>query len=270
MKYFLFFFFIVLGTIKLCAQINLKAHSIKLPSDVSYYDNQYSSLYISNHKLYLMSESRLEDNAQAFLSSADLNDLQKAIKDSSYQPAFTKNPIYGLDVLRDKMKAEGQSYEGLEATVVNNTTVYLSVETATPSDYCYLLKGHFDGRNIYMDTTKMLKLAKPKDANGENVYNAGFESLELIADRLYAFFEYNYFTSENDVISVDTSLNQSSLHKISIDKIPFRITDVTKSYKQNHLVGINYFYKGEGKDEVYRVPQSDTLNYSLTQDATGF
>ncbi|ANI89415.1 hypothetical protein A9P82_08970 [Arachidicoccus ginsenosidimutans] len=252
------------------AQVKLKAYPIKLPSNVSYYNNQYSSLYISNQKLYLMSESRLEDKASAFLTSVNLSDLERAIKDSSFQPTFIKNPIHGLDVLRKKMKAENQSYEGLEATVINNVTVYLSVETATPSDYCYLLKGYFVGNDIYMDTTKMLRLAKPKDTAGKNVYNAGFESLELTGNRLYAFFEYNYFDKENNVISVDTSLQESSLQKISLEKMPFRITDITKSCKRNHLTGINYFYKGGGGDAVYRVPKNDNANYTLTRDSSGY
>ena len=252
-------------------QAQLVAHAIQLPADVAYYDNQYSSLYIAHQKLYLMSECRLEDNAPAFLSAADLSDLNKAVRDSAYQPPFTKIPIYGLDVLRNKMAAQNQSYEGLEAMVIKDNTVYFSVETATPSDDCYLLKGYFSGAQINMDTTKLLRLPKPLDAAGQHIYNAGFESLEMIGDSLYAFYEYNYFPKENFVLRVDTALHEASMQKILLsNQLPFRITDITKTDNSETLIGINYFYKGGGRDEIYRVPQSDTANYPLTQDVSGF
>lgn len=253
------------------AQAQFVVHAIKLPPDVEYYDNQYSSLYIAHDKLYLMSECRLEDKAPAFLTSVYLSDLDKAIRDSTYQPHFTKIPIYGLDILRNKMTAQNQSYEGLEATVIKNNTVYFSVETATPSDDCYLVKGYFSGDAIFMDTSKLLQLPKPVDTSGQHIYNAGFESLEMIEDKLYAFYEYNYFSpGKNFVSGIDTSLNENAVQKIALkNKMPFRITDVTKANNRGTLIGINYFYKGEGKDEVYRVPQSDTANYPLTQDASG-
>lgn len=254
------------------AQAQFSVHSIRLPEDVAYYDNQYSSLYIAHHRLYLMSECRLEDKAPAFLTSVYLSDLERAIRDSAYQPSFTRIPIYGLDILRNKMTAQGQSYEGLEATVIKDNTVYFSVETATPSDDCYLIKGYFSGQAISMDTSKLLRLPKPVDANGKHIYNAGFESLEMRGDSLCAFYEYNYFApGKNFVLSVDSSLDEGTIKEIPLrNPMPFRITDVTASREANTFIGINYFFKGEGRDEVYRVPQSDTASYSLTQDASGY
>lgn len=254
------------------ASAQFTVHAIKLPADVSYYDNQYSGLYITHGKLYLMSECRLEDRAPAFLTSVYLSDLDKAIQDTAYQPPFTKIPIYGLDVLRGKMTAQSQSYEGLEATVIQNNTVYFSVETATPSGDCYLVKGYFSGDAIYMDTTKLLRLPKPVDANGQHIYNAGFESMEMMGDSLYAFYEYNYFPSgKNFVLGIDTSLNEETIKEIPLQNpMPFRITDLTATADPRTFTGINFFFKGEGKDEVYRVPQSDTANHPLTQDASGY
>lgn len=270
MKYF--FLSICILAFSIQTQAQFIAHAIKLPADVEYYDNQYSSLYIAHDKLYLMSECRLEDNAPAFLTSVYLSDLDKAIQDSSYQPHFTKIPIYGLDILRNKMTAQNQSYEGLEATVIKNNTAYFSVETATPSDDCYLVKGYFSGDAIYMDTSKLLQLPKPVDTNGQHIYNAGFESLEMMEDSLYAFYEYNYFPSgKNFVLSVDTSLNEAAIKQIPLQSpMPFRITDITASADPQTFIGINYFFKGEGRDEIYRVPQSDTASYPLTQDESGY
>ncbi|MDE1192616.1 MAG: hypothetical protein PW786_10830 [Arachidicoccus sp.] len=269
MKHFLCCLSFLLIVIRLSAQPHLAIHPIQLPEDIAYYDNQYSSLYIAHDSLYLMSESRLEDNAEAFLSSASLNDLKKAVDDSMYHTPFIKIPIYNLDIVRTKMNSEGQSYEGLEAMVIKNNTVYLSIETATPSDYCYLIKGHLENNKINIDTSKLFKLAKPMDNAGQHIYNAGYEALEIIKDKLYAFFEYNYFPAHNNVICIDTSLSKAAETK-PINKWPFRITDVSNVPHKNYMIGINFFYNGEGKDEIYRVPTGDTANFPLTQGATGF
>jgi hypothetical protein len=41
------------------AQPSYKLNKIKLPAEVSYFDNQFSSIQIFQNKLYLISESRL-------------------------------------------------------------------------------------------------------------------------------------------------------------------------------------------------------------------
>jgi hypothetical protein len=44
--------------------------------------------------------------------------------------------------------------------------------------------------------------------------------------------------------------------------MPFRITDIT-AIDSTHFTAINFFYKGEGADTVYRVPLSDSINHAL-------
>lgn len=234
--------------------------TISLPSEISYYNNQFSGLQVANNKLYLLSESRLEDSQETKLYSINLADIEKQFEDSNYKLPYEKIMIHGLNELADRMKNEGQAYEGLEAFIIKDKTVYLSVETNTPSPYCYLVKGKFKRNGIHL-RLKMTKVLKPMKPNGGRIYNAGFEAITLIKKKVFAFYEYNYF-DKNYVYCYNPSLKPRSRDSLPIDKLPFRITDITPT-GNNHFTAINYFFKGGGGDTVYRVPSADKLNDSL-------
>ena len=51
--------------------------------------------------------------------------------------------------------------------------------------------------------------------------------------------------------------------------MPFRLTDITKT-RGNNFTAINYFYKGEGEDEIYRLPNGDDKNNKLIKDTLGY
>ncbi len=246
----------------LLAQDFFKVNKIKLPADISYYDNQFSSLYIAQDKLFLMSECRIEDKRPAYIAYTNLKKANKAIKDSNYMPEFHSILLKNLDVISDILKARNQVYEGLEAMAIDVNTYFFSIETNTPSDSCYIVKGDLVDSAIQLNTEHFLAIAKPKDENGKAVYNTGFESMEINDGKLYAFFEYNYFKDGNYVIQADLSLGNGGLQRIAIEKIPFRITDVSWDKKEDCYWAINYFYQGGGDDAVYRVPKEDP-NYHL-------
>ena len=251
------------STIALFAQDKqFTIHKINLPSELSYYDNQFSGLQIANEKLYLMSESRLQDNQEAKLYAVRLADIEKKLTDTTYVLPYEKIMIAGLDKLAEQMKNEGQVYEGLEAFIIDGNAVYFSVETNTPSPYCYLLKGKWEGNNLQM-LPILTKILKPRKPDGSGIYNAGFEAITLIKKNIFAFYEYNYF-GNNYVYCYNSALKPRSKDSLSISKLPFRITDITPA-GNNHFTAINYFYKGEGGDTVYRVPSSDIRNDSLIE-----
>ncbi|MGC4034324.1 MAG: hypothetical protein QM764_00080 [Chitinophagaceae bacterium] len=263
MKSLLFLFLNLLMAVAIFGQRKqLSVQPISLPPELSYYDNQFSGLQIANNQLYLMSESRLEDKQEAKLYSIALTDINRKLKDTAYALPYKKLLIYGLDSLRTKMDEQQQFYEGLEAFIINGETIYFSVETNTPSEYCYLLIGKLKNDAVYLEP-KMLPVRKPRMADGSAVYNAGFEAITLINKRVYAFYEYNYFT-KNYAYSYNESLDENSKDSALIDKLPFRITDITHS-DNNHFTAINFFYKGEGKDTVYRVPHEDKINDALIE-----
>lgn len=266
MRYLLFSITSLFFFLNINAQKKYSLLNIKLPPAISYYDNQFSGLYISDNKLFLMSESRLQDNREAVLYSIKLEDIEHYKLDTTYTLPFQKHQIIGLDVLRNHMDSQGQIYEGLEAIVIEGNTVYLSVETNTPSTNCYLLKGQFINDEVIMDTTVMQVLRKPTKATGEHIYNAGFEAVAFFKNKLYSFFEYDYFDDQNYVYRYNIALNIKDSVKIA--SLPFRITDITQK-SSNHFTAINYFYKGTGDDEVYRLTPNDASN-KFIKDSSGY
>lgn len=252
-------------------QPQFAVRNLSLPKELAYYDNQFSGMYIAQDKLFLLSESRLQDNAEAKLYTLQLADLDRKLADTTYVLPYQQLPIEHLATMRAKMAAAGQSYEGLEALLIDQDVVYLSVETATPSTNCYLLKGRLQAAAVALDTTFLVPLPKPVAADGSHIYNAGFEALALTDKHLLAFFEYNYFPGANYAYELDRARlpRASAPRRVPLARLPFRITDLTPT-GGHHFTGINFFFKGEGGDALYRVPATDTENTKLTTDAAGF
>ena len=96
----------------LAQQRQFDVRSLSLPKELEYYDNQFSGLYIAQSQLYLLSESRLQDRAEAKLYTVQLADLTRQLADTTYALPYQKLPITGLPALRAQMTAAGQRYEG--------------------------------------------------------------------------------------------------------------------------------------------------------------
>ncbi len=250
---------------------NFSVKKIKLPSDIAYFDNQFSGLYINGENLLLMSESRLQDNAEPKVYALKLQDIEHNISDSNFVLPYKKYPIINLDLLREKMADKGDEYEGLEAITIVDNFVYLSVETATPSNNCYLLRGVFKDSVIEMDKFFMLPTPKPYDANGKHIYNAGYEAITYVDDIIFNIFEYNSFINDNNfAIGITPISNRDVFYQKNVFKeLPFRITDITKTSK-NEFTALNYFFKGGGEDSVYRVSLNDVANDALIRDEKGY
>jgi hypothetical protein len=270
-KFLIFTFFAILfyPHFLLAQKQDFNVSMLKLPKEVSFYDHQFSGMFIHNNNLLLLSESRLQDNKEPFLYSLPLADIEKQLKDTNQTIAYKKLPIVNLEALRQRMAQNGDEYEGLEAILIDNNVVHITVETATPSNNCYLLKGKVTDSNVVLFTNYLLPLPKPINANGEHIYNAGYEALALNQATLLPIFEYNYFPKNNAAISImESSLGGVLFQRQAIEKIPFRVTDITQT-GENSYVALNYFYKGGGKDEVYRVPKNDK-NFDYTNDKWGY
>ncbi len=233
---------------------------LALPKELAYYDNQFSGLAIAQGKLILLSESRLQDQAEAKLYTVALADLDRQLADSTYVLPYQKLPLNNLARMRAKMTALGQRYEGLEALLLTKDAAYFSVETTTPSANCYLLKGRLGAAAVELDTTFLLTLPKPVAADGSHIYNAGFEALASADDHVVAFFEYNFF-SQNYAYQV-AGRGLGKLRALPFRALPFRLTDLTAT-GGHHYTGIDYFFKGEGDDTVYRLPDTDVPNHKL-------
>lgn len=261
MKAILAFIFITIGLNGFCQDKELKVFEFSLPKEIEYYDNQFSGLYIQDGFLYLLSECRLQDKAEAKLYKIALADLDRQMKQSADTLPYQKIPIYGLQELKETIDADGSRYEGSEALVIKGNEIFISVETPSPDRNCYVFKGTLFSNRVQMSNI-ILPLPKPRLQGNKPVYNAGFEAMAMYNSSLIAFYEYNYFPEKSFAYTFSTTLNQMEKDSVKIKSLPFRITDITQK-KGKHFVAINYFYKGSRADEVYRVAENDP-NYHYT------
>lgn len=241
-----------------------KIHQLKLPDEVANPENQFSAIQVYNKQLYLISESRLHEKAEAKMYVAPLSSLKKSLKDTSRILPFTRYAIRHLDILTVKMKANGNDYEGLEAAVFENNTVYLSVETETASPDCYLIKGLLEKDALVLDTSFLVAIPKFTGRDGKSIYNACYEAMVKADGNIFAFYEYNYFPQGNYVRVLDkfSLTGNQCQHNFPMQSLPFRITDITATGNQ-HYTAINFFYKGDGPDAVYRPVVNDSINNQL-------
>jgi hypothetical protein len=271
MKFLLFLLFLLPFSLTIAQKQQFTIHHLPLPGELASADNQFSGLYVHEGRLFLLSECRLQEKAEAKLYAINLSDLDRKINDASYILPYRKYPIYNLHILFDKIHAAGQNYEGLEAMIIDSNKVLLSVETDTPSPNCYMLTGQINDTAIMLNAVMSTPLSKPKTADSSFIYNAGFEAMTIKDDHIFAFYEFNYFPSGNFVYQFDqqTLKNNSTQHKVAIKKLPFRVTDITYVGK-NHFTAINYFYMGDGPDSVYRTPAKDRRNNKRIKDEAGY
>jgi hypothetical protein len=271
MKYLLSCLLCLPALLTLGQKPSFTARPISLPKELELSDNQFSGLAISRGQLFLLSESRLQEKAEAKLYTVRLADLDRKLRDSTYVLPYQKIKLTGLPTLRARMKAAGQDYEGLEALMIAKDIVYLSVETATPSANCYLLKGRLNATTVALDTTFLLALPKPPAPDGSHIYNAGFEATVTAKRELVAFFEYNSFPGQNYAYGFRKShlTVNSGIDKLPFSALPFRITDVAP-VGGNHFTAVNFFFKGAGGDTIYRPPATDVANTRLITGPGGF
>src|SRR5688500_17820549 len=113
MKFLLFLLFLLPFSLTIAQKKQFTIHNLSLPAELESGNNQFSGLYIHNEKLFLLSECRLQENAEAKLYAINLSDLDRKINDTSYALPYKKYHIYNLEILFNKINAAGQNYEGL-------------------------------------------------------------------------------------------------------------------------------------------------------------
>lgn len=244
----------------------LQVSQYHLPSELEDAEKQFSGLYISDNKLWLLPECRVQENQEAVLYTVPLPLLDDVDIEKNDSLVYSKIPMQGLFFLVTKMEAQGQKYEGLEAMVINKNKIFLSVETSTLSPLEFILQGSIINNEVILDTSFLYPFRKPLK-NGERVYNASLESLGFYDQHLYGVFEYNTFPGRNFVYRIDTS-SWNNPEAVSIDPLPFRITDIG-FVSPDHAVAINYFYNGGGRDAEFR-PSKEEPWYSLVTGNSGF
>ena len=265
-KRFIVLFLVLQAALASAQKTPFSVHTISLPKEIADRNNQFSGLFLRNKQLLLLSESRLQERAEAKVYALDLASLNDQLAKKSQDLAYQKYTVQNLDKIRDKINSACQIYEGLEGLTLVGDTAYFTIETTTPSAYCYLVKGavHDASTTITLDLEYLVPLPKPALTDGSHISNAGFEAATGYNKSLLLLFEYNYFTHDNYAFRIPNASRLPDIPQyVPVARLPFRVTDLVYEGK-NRFTAINYFYNG-ADDSVYRTPAGDP-NTRLIQD----
>ena len=243
--------------------------AIGLPAEIADRNNQFSGLCIHHRELLLLSESRLQERAEAKVYGLDLASLDGQLAGQTRELTYRKYLIRGLDHLKARIDSLGQVYEGLESLMVLDDVLYFTIETATASPNCYLVKGRFEasGNAIDLDTHYLVTLAKPVLPDGTHIYNAGFEAMARYRRQLLLLFEYNSFLPGNQALLLPAAATTPApTRAVPMAALPIRVTDMVRTGRHRYTA-INYFFNGTD-DSVYRPAPADPST-RLVQDSTG-
>ena len=131
LKRFLFLILVLYATSASAQKSAYTARTIKLPAEIADRNNQFSGLCRLGNQLLLLSESRLQESAEAKVYALDFTSIDAQLTQKATELPYKKYLIRNLDKLRARIDSTGQHYEGLEAMTVLNNVAYFSVETAT-------------------------------------------------------------------------------------------------------------------------------------------
>ena len=167
-------------------------------------------------------EASLQTNAVTKYLAFAINNLKHV--------GARKDSLYINDVLLD-------NYDGIEAAVTKNDTIFFTVETDTT--FCYLIKGIINEQSRSIDIlTDTLHIPNTYPIN-----NAGYESLSLLPgkDSPIAFFECNKDTVNAKAYMINTGLEKKIRPLTWAKPLYFRLTD-TYALNDSTLIGINHLY----------------------------
>ncbi|AYA37147.1 hypothetical protein D3Y59_08840 [Hymenobacter oligotrophus] len=243
---------------------------IALPKEIADRNNQFSGLHVRGNQLLLLAESRLQEGAEAKVYALDLGSITNQKEQKTQELAYRKYTIRNLETIRARIDSACQVYEGLEAMTTLGNVAYFTIETTTPSAYCYLIKGQVDdaAATISIDARYLVPVAKPALTNNTHIHNAGFEALATYKQNLLLLFEYNYFGHDNYAFELPEATAAADVPRyVPVARLPFRTTDMVP-LGRNRFAAINYFYNGDD-DRVYRPAPTDA-NARLVQQGSAY
>ncbi|SNR70943.1 hypothetical protein [Hymenobacter mucosus] len=257
MKYFLLTALLSASFASYAQKAPYSFQTIPLPLEIADRNNQFSGLHLYKDELLLLSESRLQERAEAKVYALNLNTIDKQLAGKAQDIAYRKYAIRGLSTIRARLDSARQEYEGLEGLTMLGDTAYFTIETATSSAYCYLIRGRLDtDTTITLDAHYLVPLSKPVLTDGDHIHNAGFEAATGYNGSLLLLFEYNYFRHDNYALRLPSVIRLPDIpQQIPVQRLPFRLTDLTYEGR-NRFTAINYFYTG-AEDSVYRPAPTD-------------
>jgi len=184
--------------ITLCSITNSFSQPHDLPHksitliNTNLFDHRYefSALAKWKNKILLVPQNRRNVIDSIYL--IDSAEIERSLQKNTVTKylAFAINNLKHVGARNDSLYINNillDNYDGIEAGVIKDDTIFFSIETDTA--FCYLIKGIIDEQlksiHILSDTLHI--------PNTYDIKNAGYESLALLPgkDSLIAFFECN-------------------------------------------------------------------------------
>lgn len=201
---------------------------------------EFSALAKWKNKVLLVPQNRRNVIDSVYM--IDISEIERSLQNNvtAKYVAFAINNVKHVGVRNDSLYIENillDNYDGIEAAVTKNDTIFFSLETDTT--FCYLIKGIIDERaksiNILTDTLHI--------PNTYKINNAGYESLALLPgkDSLIAFFECNKDTVNAKAYMISAGFEKKPRQMDWAQPLYFRLTD-TYALNDSILVGINHLY----------------------------
>ncbi len=159
------------------------------------------------------------------------------------------------------------NYDGFEAAVVKNDTIFFSLESDT--SFCYLIKG------IINPAKKTIHILEDTQhiTNTYNINNAGYESLALLPhkNQLLAFFECNKDTINARAFMFSPSLKTKAKPLKWAQPLYFRLTDIY-ALNDSELLGINRLFTAptytRERDDYLKDVDTTKVKQQLTNGAS--
>ncbi len=236
MKSFLLIFLLIYASLLSAQQSSL----LQINDTLTAHQYEFSALAKWKNKILLIPQNRKNVIDSVFMidSAAIDQSIQKntlaahitfAIKNIKHAGA-KKDSLFIGNILLNK-------YDGFEAAVVKDDTIFFSLEADT--SFCYLIKG------VINERAKSIELLQDTQhiPNTYNINNAGYESLTLLPQKnlLIAFFECNKDTASAKAFLFSTSLNQKPTMLQWAQPLYFRLTDVY-ALNDSELIGVNHLF----------------------------
>ena len=198
---------------------------------------EFSSLATWNNNVLLVPALNNEDARKPVtpliyvVSNAELD---KSLQSTPHK--VKKYSTINFDKASFKKITDLNGYDGIEATVVINSTIYFSIESG--GNECYIGKGRIATNaqglpTIFME--KFIPLAKSETR--KFISNDGFESLAYVNGKLVAVFEKNDLNEKEAYYEISLDLLEISELKTKTGFPEFRLTDITAI--NGELYGVN-------------------------------
>jgi len=236
MKSFLLFFLLIYASLLSAQQSSL----IQINDTLTAHQYEFSALAKWKNKILLIPQNRKNIVDSVFMIDSAAIDQSIQNNALAAHTTFSIKNIKHAGVKKDSLFIGNvllNKYDGFEAAVVKDDTIFFSLEADT--SFCYLIKG------VINEKSKSIELLQDTQhiPNTYNINNAGYESLALLPQQnlLIAFFECNKDTATAQAHLFNTSLKDKPETLKWAQPLYFRLTDVY-ALNDTELIGINHLF----------------------------